>query len=85
MSADIRSKVINIPAGTAASDGTNDYYIKPLEISMFLAVVPSNTAGVPDITSAAGVDLGTVPTFTAHGMGAKPADTVVKYSEGKAL
>jgi len=85
MTADLSSKVINIPAGTAVSDGTNDYYIKPLEISMFLAVVPNNTAGVPDITSAAGVDLSTVPTFTDHGMGVKPAGTVVKYSEGKAV
>ena len=83
MSADISAKVINIPAGTAVTDGTNNYYIKPLEISVFLDVVPSNTAGVPDITSAASVDLGTVPTFTNHGMGAKPTGTVVKYSEGK--
>ncbi len=85
MSADISAKVINIPAGTAVTDGTNNFYIKPLEISVFLAEVPNNTAGVPDITSAASVDLGTVPTFINHGMGAKPADTVVKYSEGKAV
>ncbi len=85
MSADISAKVINIPAGTAVTDGTNNYYIKPLEISMFLAEVASNTAGVPDITSAASVDLGSVPIFTAHGMGAKPTGTVVKYSEGKAV
>ncbi len=85
MTADISAKVVNIPTGTAATDGTNNFYIKPLEISMFLAAVPSNTAGVPDITSAAGVDLGAVPIFTAHSMGAKPKGTVVKYSEGKAV
>ncbi len=85
MSADISAKVINIPAGTAVTDGTNNYYIKPLEISMFLDVVASNTAGVPDITIASDVDLEAVPVFVAHGMGAKPTDTVVKYSEGKVV
>ncbi len=84
MTADLSSKVINIPAGTAVSDGTNDYYIKPLEISVFLAEVASGTAIASglDITSADDVDLATVPTFTDHGMLAKPTGTEVLYSEG---
>jgi hypothetical protein len=83
MSQDISDKIINIPEGTLVTDlGGVDFYIKPLEVSVFLGVVASNTAGVPDISDADAVDLSTVPDFTPHGMGAKPTGTVVKYSEG---
>ena len=50
---------------------------------MFLAEVSNTTPGLPDITEADVIDLDDVPTFTDHGMGAKPENTVVKYSEGK--
>jgi hypothetical protein len=88
MSAAISGKVVNVPAGTLAtstgSDGTQ-YYIKPLEVSVFLAEVPNTTAGIPDITQADTVSLAAVPGFTPHGMGDKPTGTTVKYSEGKLI
>jgi hypothetical protein len=85
MSQEISDKVINIPAGTEvtdSSDGTTKYYVKPLEISVFLAEVPDTTPGVPDITDADAVDLADVPNYVAHGMGDMP-EAEVKYSEGK--
>lgn len=89
MSSDISDKIINIPAGTAVTDSSDDttmYYVKPLEVSVFLGVVDGTTTpGVPDISDADAVDLSTVPDFTDHGMGAKPTGTVVKYSEGIAV
>ena len=86
MTTAIANKVINIAEGTQltdASDSTKHYYIKPLEMSLFLAIVPSTTTGIPALTTADSADLATVPNFTAHGMGAIPTGTVVKYSEGK--
>ncbi|MFQ5471016.1 MAG: hypothetical protein ACE5EH_12055 [Gammaproteobacteria bacterium] len=84
MSQELSDKVINLAEGTPVTDSNNvNYYLKPLEISVFLTEVPSNTAGVPDLSVADSVDLATVPNFTPHGMGAKPTGTVVKYSEGK--
>lgn len=86
MSQNIRDKIINIPAGTAVVDDAGvGYYIKPLEISVFLAEVPDTTAGLPDVSTASVVDLDTVPGFIPHGMGLKPMDTTVKYSEGQAV
>ncbi len=85
MSDEISDKVINIPAGTAVTDVTDDaisYYVKPLEIGVFLAEVPGSTPGVPDISDADAVDLDDVPDYVAHGMGDMP-DSEVKYSEGK--
>ncbi len=83
MSQAIADKVINIPAGTEVTDSEGvTYYIKPLEISVFLAEVANTTPNVPDISVADGVDLNSVPTFTDHGMGNVPADTDVLYSEG---
>ncbi len=84
ISQEIKDKVINIPAGTLVSnavDGTR-YLVKPLEISVFLNEVPLSTAGLPDLAQAASVDLDTVPGFVDHGMGAKPQDAALKYSEG---
>lgn len=92
MSQTIADKVINIPAGTLVTDvdGT-EYYIKPLEISVFLNVVTGqeilDAGGTPpDLTAANAIDLATeAPTFTEHGMGDIPSDTVIKYSEGQAV
>ena len=84
MSQEVADKVVNIPAGTAVTDSEGvGYYLKPLEISIFLAEVPNTTDGLPDITAAEVIDLDDVPTFTDHGMGAKPEGAEVKYSEGK--
>jgi len=86
MDTNISSKVINIPAGTEVTDGSNvnvSYYVKPLEVSVFLNEVnsPSNA---PDITQAEAVSLDSgMPTFVEHNMGALPTGTVIKYSEGK--
>ena len=92
MSQAIANKVINIPAGTEVIDTQNvEYYVKPLEISVFLNVVTetdiNNAAGtVPDLTQAESVSLSAdMPTFVEHNMGALPSDTEVKYSEGKAV
>lgn len=85
---EIKGKIINIPAGTAATDGTNGYYIKPLETSVFLETVTatdiSNAGGtVPALTLADGINLATAaPTYTEHNMGAIPTVTTIKYSEG---
>lgn len=80
----IKDKIINIPAGTAVTDSNGiGYYLKPLQTSIFLTVVPSDTEGLPDLTQADSIDLDLdTPTFTDHGMGAMPAVTTVKYSEG---
>ncbi len=85
ITADISNKIINLPAGTVLTESSSGtvYVLKPLEVSQFLNAVAANTAGVPDITAADSVDLSTVPDYVEHGMGDMPADTVVKYSEGK--
>ncbi len=84
ISQEIKDKAISIPEGTLvtdANDGTT-YYVKPLEISVFLAEVPASTAGLPTLDAANTVDLNSVPDFVDHGMGAMPENTTVKYSEG---
>ncbi|MBI3596203.1 MAG: hypothetical protein HY203_03500 [Nitrospirae bacterium] len=83
MTADISSKIINIPDGTVATDSIDpakSYLIKPLEISQFLNVVAD--PGTLDMTVADTVDLSTVPNFVEHNMGPMPPVTGVKYSEG---
>lgn len=84
MTTEISSKIVSIPAGTRVVDSnTGDgYYVKPQEVSIFLNIVPGSTSGLPDITVANSVSLSTVPTFTDHGMGDKPTDAEVLYSEG---
>lgn len=86
MSSEISDKVINIPAGTVVTDAIDDstkYYVKPLEVSVFLAEVPGTTPDLPDIGAADAVNLLDVPDFVSHGMGDLPTDVEVKYSEGK--
>lgn len=86
MTTAIANKVINIAEGTElteAADPSKRYLIKPLEMSLFLTIVPSTTVGIPVLTTADSADLATVPVFTNHAMGPTPANTVVKYSEGK--
>ena len=99
MSQTIADKVINIPAGTVVTGtdaNSTEYYVKPLEISVFLNEVTDTQitgAGgtVPDLASAASVDLSTgLPTYVTPdpAMGDLPtkadgSDLDVKYSEGK--
>ncbi|MHB8483314.1 MAG: hypothetical protein ACYDBV_11375 [Nitrospiria bacterium] len=85
MSADIISKVYNIPAGTQVTDATNSsqkYLVKPLSVSEFLNPIASYT-GTLNITTADSADLTTVPTLVDPAMGTMPNITTVKYSEGK--
>lgn len=88
MDDNIADKILSIPAGTEVTDTNNvGYYVKPLEISVFLNEVTEGEitgAGgdVPDMGLAATADLDSVPDYTDHGMGAKPQGTTVKYSEG---
>ncbi|MCG3114213.1 MAG: hypothetical protein LLH30_00875 [Candidatus Manganitrophus sp. SA1] len=84
MTQDIADKIFNIPAGTEvvdAQDDTKHYLVKPLEVSQFLAVLPSDPGDL-DITVANDVDLNTVPVLEDHNMGDVPETDGVKYSEG---
>ena len=85
MSDEIADKIINLAAGTEVTEAstTTAYLLKPLEVSQFLNLVSSDTAGLPDISQADGVDLSTVPVFVEHDMGDMPEDTTIKYSEGE--
>lgn len=84
---EIESKIINIPAGTVVTDGTETYYLKPLQTSIFLKGISEleiTGAGgsVPDVTPAEAIDLSDLPTFTEHNMGDMPTVTKLKFSEG---
>jgi len=89
MTQEIADKIFNIAAGTEVVDANNvAYYIKPMDISLFLDNVTADeitAAGgtVPDITDASQADLADVPDYVDHGMGDKPTGTPVKYSEGQ--
>lgn len=84
MTEEIANKAVNLPAGTEVTDANSNelYYIKPLEMSVFLTVLESAPAGAPDITQATSADLNDLPTFQPHGMGAMPTDVELRYSEG---
>lgn len=87
MTPEIAGKVVHIAAGTEAtgSDSTR-YFIKPLDTSLFLGVVNAFPNGTqPDMTLADTVDLTSLPTYTAHDMGAVPSGVSIKYTEGKAV
>lgn len=93
ISPDFGGKVRRLLPGQMVSDGTNNYFVKPMETSLFLGIVNAfpNGDGQPDITQANGVDLNGVPEYAHHEMGASPTTNAsggaieVKYSEGKAL
>ncbi len=90
MSSALSQKVINIAAGTQVTDSNGVvYYIKPLQVSIFLAEVAQPATGAPDVTlgSALDVDAGStlLPTFTDHGMSSTIPAASVRYSEGKTL
>ena len=85
----ISNKIINIPAGTEVTDSSGVvYYIKPLQVSLFLAAVTSPAVGksFPDVTTADALDVSAtstlLPTFTDHGMSTTIPTADVKYSEG---
>jgi hypothetical protein len=89
MSTAISNKIINIPVGTEVIDSNGvHYYIKPLQVSIFLAEVSAAAAGksFPDVTTADALNVGDgsglLPTFTDHGMSSTIPTADVKYSEG---
>jgi hypothetical protein len=91
MTSALSNKIINIPAGTevTGSDGVV-YYIKPLQVSLFLAAVTTPATGKSfpdaDVTTADALDVTAtstlLPTFTEHGMSTTIPAADVKYSEG---
>ncbi|MBI3773616.1 MAG: hypothetical protein HY272_13070 [Gammaproteobacteria bacterium] len=89
MTTALSQKIINIPAGTQVTDSNGVvYYIKPLQVSIFLAEVNSPAAGksFPDVTQGSVLNVGVgsplLPTFTDHGMSTTIPPADVKYSEG---
>ena len=81
---DIAGKIVVLSEGTEVQDAldpTKTYVLKPLEVSQFLAVV--SDPGNLSLTATGEIDLEAVPDFTEHSMGAKPAVTEPKYSEGR--
>ncbi|MEJ2755523.1 MAG: hypothetical protein P8104_06755, partial [Gammaproteobacteria bacterium] len=83
-------KVRRLTLGQRVTDNSGtDYFVKPMETSLFLGVVTAFPNGdQPDITQADGVDLSSVPDYTHHEMGALPTSDEdgnpiqTKYSEG---
>jgi len=68
------------------------YFVKPMDISLFLATATTIPNGeAPDMALADAADLDTVPDYTPHNMGAIPTVSqsggalVVKYSEGQPI
>jgi hypothetical protein len=91
MTQDIRDKVVNIPAGTSMTDSEgSEYYVKPLEVSVFINEVDVNNIPLdsrPDLTQVSASELSDLPTFVEHNMGALPTNDdgsplSPKYSEG---
>ncbi len=86
---DISNKVVNIADGTVVTDEastTTRYVIKPLEVGVFMRVVPDpGNLGTP-LASAGQLDLSSVPPFVKPNLPAIPPTVVgVKYSEGVKL
>jgi hypothetical protein len=87
ITADIASKIINIPAGTAVTDQNDPsrtYLVKPLQIGMYLPVAAVHDASL-SLAAADGLDLGdpaVIPVFVPNGLGAEPSNLPVKYSDG---
>lgn len=85
----VADKIVNLAAGTQltdASDETQTYYLKPLEISQFLTIVTDTTGlTLPDVSQADSVDLDAIDIYTAPDMGAMPSGTTLLYSEGNLL
>jgi hypothetical protein len=71
----IKAKAFSVPTGTVIGP----YVVKQLQISEYMAL---SAAPALDLTEAAAIDLGAVPTFVEHGMGATPDPAPLRYSEG---
>ena len=91
MSTDIANKVVNIPEGTSVTDSDGvGYYVKPLEVSVFINEVDVNAipaGSVPDLSLVSTSELDDLPVFVEHNMGDLPTDgdgnpLAPKYSEG---
>jgi hypothetical protein len=87
MTADIASKIVNIPTATAAVnavDSTQTYLIKPLQEALYLLVASTPDATL-DLTSANAIDLSdtsTLPQYSDNLIGAEPSITVISYADG---
>ncbi len=89
MTTALSQKILNIPAGTEVVDSNGiHYYIKPLQVSIFLAEVNTPATGktFPDVTQGSGLNVTAgsplLPAFTNHGMSSTIPTADVKYSEG---
>jgi hypothetical protein len=89
MTTALSQKIINIPAGTEVVDSNGiHYYIKPLQVSIFLAEVNTPATGktFPLVTQASALDVSPgsplLPAFTNHGMSTTIPTAEVRYSEG---
>lgn len=92
MTAALSQKIINIPAGTQVNDSNGvAYYIKPLQVSIFLAEVNTAAAGksFPDVTQGSALNVGAgsalLPAFTDHQMDTAIPAAEVRYSEGNGV
>ncbi len=84
LTAEIADKVVVIPAGTEVVDAESGkhYLFKPLQMNEYLASI-SDPGGL-DLSTAAALDLQSVPNYEDAGMG-EMKDLPPKYSEGKSV
>ena len=86
-------KVRRLTEGQVVTDSVGTrYFVKPMEMSLFLGVVTAFPNGdQPDISAADSVNLDNVPDYTHHEMGGTPTTNAdgdpieIKYSEGTLL
>ena len=81
----VAAKIINVPDGTVVTDlhdQAQSYVIKPLEIGLYLKPAAVHDASLDIGPADALVLSAVVPAFVDNLMGAEPALTAVKYSEG---
>jgi hypothetical protein len=83
----VAAKVVNIPAGTAATDALEpsvSYLIKPLEVGVYLmpAATPDPTLTLASADAIHLTDPGLLPQYSDNGMGAEPSVSQIKYIGG---
>jgi hypothetical protein len=83
----VAAKVVNIPAGTVATDALEpsiSYLIKPLEVGVYLmpAATPDPTLTLALADAIHLADPGLLPQYSDNGMGAEPSVSQIKYIGG---